>query len=368
DRNYPARALSRSIMSPEIRHTIDGRAFVRTPDAQFQNLPDFPYQPNYVDVDGLRMHYIDEGPKDGDVVLLLHGQPDWSYLYRKMIPIITAAGFRAIAPDMIGMGRSDKPTDIHTHTIYAHADWWLAFIQALQLNDITLFAQDWGGFTSLITVAHHPEYFKRVMISNSALNLMPEPVLNIPLNLNRDDYPVDPNATMRTFDDFLKHCQENGYIKEDMSDFFNGWMIYALTGPELRASDNIMRDFGGIKLTQDEARAYDAPFPEAIYMTGIRTLPSMASMLDVKASLAAWEALQRFTKPFLTVFGQFDLLVGSEKVQNTLIENIPGAKGLPHDRIAAGHFIQESQGAEMATRLIDFIANHSPLDQPEVAG
>jgi alpha-beta hydrolase superfamily lysophospholipase len=102
-------------MSPEIRHTIDGRAFVRTPDAQFQNLPDFPYQPNYVDVDGLRMHYIDEGPKDGAVVLLLHGQPDWSYLYRKMIPIITAAGFRAIAPDMIGMGRSDKPT-ISTHT------------------------------------------------------------------------------------------------------------------------------------------------------------------------------------------------------------------------------------------------------------
>ena len=244
----------------------------------------------------------------------------------------------------------------------------MALIQALQLNDITLFAQDWGGFTSLITVAHHPEYFKRVMISNSALNLMPEPVLNIPLNLNRDDYPVDPNATMRTFDDFLKHCQENGYVKEDMSDFFNGWMIYALTGPELRASDNIMRDFGGIKLTQDEARAYDAPFPEAIYMTGIRTLPSMASMLDVKASLAAWEALQHFTKPFLTVFGQFDLLVGSEKVQNTLIENIPGAKGLPHDRIAAGHFIQESQGAEMATRLIDFIANHSPLDDPEVAG
>ena len=103
-------------------------------------------------------------------------------------------------------------------------------------------------------------------------------------------------------------------------------------------------------------------------MTGIRTLPSMASMLDVEASLAAWEALQHFTKPFLTVFGQFDLLVGSEKVQDTLIENIPGAKGMPHDRIAAGHFIQESQGAEMATRLIDFIANHSPLDDPEVAG
>ena len=191
-------------MSAKLQYTTDGREFVRTPDEQFQNLPDFPYKPNYMEVDGLRMHYIDEGPKDGEVVLLLHGQPDWSYLYRKMIPIITAAGYRVIAPDMIGMGRSDKPTDIHTHTIYAHAGWWLKLIQALDLKDITLFGQDWGGFTSLLTVANHPEYFQRVMISNAALNLMPEPVLNIPLNINREDYPVDPDALTRTFDDFLK--------------------------------------------------------------------------------------------------------------------------------------------------------------------
>ena len=123
-------------MSAKLQYTTDGREFVRTPDEQFQNLPDFPYKPNYMEVDGLRMHYIDEGPKDGEAVLLLHGQPDWSYLYRKMIPIITAAGYRVIAPDMIGMGRSDKPTDIHTHTIYAHAGWWLKLIQALDLKDI----------------------------------------------------------------------------------------------------------------------------------------------------------------------------------------------------------------------------------------
>ena len=304
------------------------------------------------------MHYIDEGPKDGEVVLLLHGQPDWSYLYRKMIPIITAAGYRVIAPDMIGMGRSDKPTDIHTHSIYAHADWWLKLIQALDLNAITLFGQDWGGFTSLMTVANHPNYFQRVMISNAALNLMPEPVLNIPLGINREDYPVDQESEVRTFDDFLELCQAKGYIKEDMSDFFQGWMTYALTGPELRASDNIIRDFGGINLTPGEVRAFDAPFPEEIYMTGIRTLPSMASMLDVDASLAAWEALKKFNKPFLTVFGQFDMLVGSENVQNTLIDNIPGAKGLPHDRIPAGHFIQESEGEEVARRLVEFIATH----------
>ena len=196
------------------------------------------------------------------------------------------------------------------------------------------------------------------MVSNTALNLMPEPVLNIPLNINREEYPVDPDSTVRTFDDFLKVCQAKGHIKEDMSDFFQGWMTYALTGPELRASDNVRRDFGGIELTQDEIRAYDAPFPEEIYMTGIRTLPSMASMLDVDASMAAWEALKQFSKPFLTVFGEFDLLVGSRKIQNTLINNIAGAAGMDYDRMPAGHFIQESQGEALANRLVEFIANH----------
>ncbi|MGB0998372.1 MAG: haloalkane dehalogenase [Pseudomonadales bacterium] len=345
-------------MSAVIHTTADGRKFVRTPDEAFNNLPDFPYQPNYVEIDGLRMHYVDEGPREGQVVLLLHGQPDWSYLYRKMIPLLIEAGHRVIAPDMIGMGRSDKPINIHTHTIYAHAEWWKSMIDALALTDITLFAQDWGGFTSLMVAAQHPEYFRRVMISNSALWLMPEPILNVPQGINREHYPVDANAEVRTFDDFVAYCNAKGFIKTDMSDFFRTWMFYALTGPELKASDNLRQDFGGIELTDDEARAYDAPFPSEIYMTGIRTLPSMGSMIDAQKSLADWQALQTFDKPFLTVFGQFDMLVGSEKTQNTLIENVPGAAGLPHDRIPAGHFIQESQGPEMARRLIEFMATY----------
>ena len=340
-----------------VRQTPDGREFVRTPDECFSNLPDFPYEPHYLEVDGLRMHYVDEGPMDGDVVLLVHGQPDWSYLYRKMIPPIVAAGHRVIAPDMIGMGRSDKPTDIHTHTVYAHAAWWLEMIKKLELKDITLFGQDWGGFTSLEVVAHHPEYFRRVLISNSALFLMPEPILNVPQGINREDYPVDLDASIRTFGDFLGDCVAKGFIKEDMSEFFHAWMLYALTGPELKASDNLRRDFGEIELSDAEAAAYDAPFPDEIFMTGIRTLPSMGSMINTEASLAAWEKLKQFEKPFLTVFGEYDMLVGSKKTQNTLIDNIPGAKGLPHDRIPAGHFIQESQGEEMATRLIDFMAS-----------
>ena len=208
---------STSTTSATIHKTPNGREFVRTPDDCFKNLPDFPYAPNYVEVDGLRLHYIDEGPKNGQVVVLLHGQPDWSYLYRKMIPLLVDAGHRVIVPDMIGMGRSDKPTDIHTHTIYAHAAWWKEMIDTLELKDITLFAQDWGGFTSLLVVAHHPDYFRRVMISNSALTLMPEPILDVPLGINREDYPVDPEAKIRTFDDFAADCNARGYIKEDMS-------------------------------------------------------------------------------------------------------------------------------------------------------
>ena len=343
-------------MAHSILQTADGREFVRTPDECFSNLPDFPYEPNYVEVDGLRMHYVDEGRADGEVVLMLHGQPDWSYLYRKMIQPIVAAGHRVIAPDMIGMGRSDKPIDIHTHTIYAHANWWIELIEKLALQDITLFCQDWGGFTGLQVVAHHPEWFSRVLCSNTSLFLMPDPFLDVPQGIKREDYPVDPTSDIRTFADFAADCQAKGFMKEDMSDFFYAWMQYALTGPELKASDNIRRDFGGIEMTDAEADAYDAPFPDEIYMTGIRTLPSMGALIDETKSLAAWEALKKFDKPFLTIFGQFDMLVGSEKTQNTLIDNIPGAQGLAHDRIPAGHFIQESQGQEMARRLIDFIA------------
>ena len=338
-----------------VHRTADGREFVRTPDERFSDVPDFPYRPNYVDIDGLRMHVVDEGPRDGQVVLLLHGQPDWSFLYRKMIPLIVDAGHRVIAPDMIGMGRSDKPTDIHTHTVGAHAAWWEAMIDALDLSDITFFGQDWGGITGLMVVAEHPDRFRRVMVSNAGLFLMPDPILDVPQGIDREAYPVDPNAAIRTFDDFAADCAARGYIKEDMSEFFNAWMLYALTGPELRASDNIRRDFGGIELTDDEVRAYDAPFPDERFMTGIRTLPSMGSLIDTSRTLDAWDALKQFTKPFLTVFGEYDMLVGSESIQNTLIENVPGAAGLDHDRIPAGHFIQESQGPELARRLIDFM-------------
>ena len=339
-----------------ILSTEDGREFVRTPDECFKNLQDFDYEPHYVQVDGLRMHYVDEGPADGEVVLMLHGQPDWSYLYRKMIPLIVAAGHRVIVPDMIGMGRSDKPIDIHTHSIEAHAGWWRELIGALDLRDITLFCQDWGGCTGLQVMSFHPELFRRVLCSNSSLVLCPEPVLDVPQGINREDFPVDPDAKIRTFGDFVPDVAAKGLFKEDMSDLFEAWMHFALTAPDFTPSQNIAADWG-VELTSEEARAYDAPFPDEIFRVGIRTLPSMMGLIDRETNLAAWEALKKFDKPFLTVFGEYDALVGSKKIQNNLIENVPGAAGQAHDRIPAGHFIQESQGEAMAKRLVDFMGS-----------
>jgi haloalkane dehalogenase len=194
------------------------------------------------------------------------------------------------------------------------------------------------------------------MCSNTGLILMPEPVLDVPQGIRREDFPIDPDATLRTFADFAADCRARGLIQPDMSGFFDAWMHFALTAPDFRPSQNIRADFGGIELSDDEARAYDAPFPADIYRTGVRTLPSMASLVDREANLAAWEALKTFTAPFLTVFGEYDMLVGSPAVQQALVDNVPGARGQAHDRILAGHFIQESQGPELARRLLAFMA------------
>lgn len=330
----------------------NGQDFVRTPDACFEYLPGFPYAPNYVEVDGWRQHYVDEGPRDGWPVLLLHGQPDWSYLYRKMIPTIAKAGYRAIAPDMIGMGRSDKPLDIHLHTAEQHTDWLHEFIEELGLKNITLFCQDWGGAIGLLEVAEHPESFKSVLAANAVLMRIPDPIFNVTQGLDRDDFPVDDEATTRNFADFLKIA--GPLIGEDMSDFFEQWMRYALTMPDFMPSQNLVVD-AGVSLTPEEIAAYDAPFPDRIYKTGIRALPSMASLVDEERALSAWEKICTFDRPFLTLFGEFDIIIGHKRLQDRLIRNIPGAQGQPHDRLPGGHFIQESLGEEMGRRLVDFI-------------
>jgi pimeloyl-ACP methyl ester carboxylesterase len=336
----------------EIRATASGREYVRTADRHFQDLEGYPYAPSYADVDGLRVHYVDEGPREGAVVLMLHGQPTWSYLYRKMIDPVARAGYRVIAMDMIGMGRSDKPTDPNTHTIEQHTTWLVEFMDRLDLQDIALVCQDWGGVMGLRTVADFPERFSRVFAANAIPILMDLAPLSIPPLVDRSLYPVDPDAELRTWDDFIERAR--ALIGEDMSDFFAAWVKFALTAPDFMPSQNV--DTGGqTPLTAGEIAAYDAPFPSPIYRTGPRTLPSMAGSVDEARNARAWKALGRFERPFLTVFGKFDPLVGTKRHQEMLTSHIPGAHGQAHARIGAGHFIQENAGEELAQHLVEFL-------------
>lgn len=289
---------------------------LRTPDSQFENLPDYPFAPNYLEIgNGLRMHYVDEGPKDGQVVLMLHGEPSWSYLYRKMIPPVAQAGYRVIAPDLIGFGKSDKPSKISDYSYQQHMDWLNAFCDGLGLNNIILFCQDWGSLLGLRMVGEQPDRFARVMLSNGAL-------------------PTGEQA---------------------MPKAFLIWQAFANYSP-LFPIGKIIDSATVTDLPKDVIAAYNAPFPSRKYKAGARAFPLLvpSSVNDPAspANIKAAEGLAQFEKPFLTVFGKADPVLG--KADQPMQALVPGAKGQPHDRIYGGHFVQEDCGEELAQRLIDW--------------
>lgn len=294
--------------------------YLRTPDEQFANLPDYDFIANYVDVDGLRIHYVDEGPADGKVVLLLHGEPSWSYLYRHMIPPLRDAGLRAIAPDLIGFGKSDKPASQEAYSYAGHVAWMLDFLEQLELTDITLFCQDWGSLIGLRLVAEHTERFARVVLGNGGL-------------------PTGDEQFPRAF---------------------RIWRAFARFSPWFPIGRILQA--GTVKtLSSAEVAAYDAPFPSARYKAGARAFPRLVpTEPDDPASSAnrhAWASLAEFEKPFLTTFSDRDPITrGGDK---PFTERVPGASGRPHTRIRrAGHFLQEDQPAELAAILIRFVAEN----------
>ena len=343
-----------------IQSTASGREFVRTPEACFDGLEGYDFEPNYVEVDGLRVHYVDEGPANGEIVLMLHGQPTWSYLYRKMIGPVGEAGYRVIAPDLVGMGKSDKPVDPNSHTFEQQVSWVSELIDTLNLESISLVVQDWGSAIGLRLVGDRPAFFSRVFAANALATWMGSVPFTIPRLTDRSKYPLDPNARLRNWNDFLGEAVS--LIGEDMSDFFWAWVQFALTAPDFKPSQNV--DTGGsVRLTPGEKAAYDAPFPEDIYRTGPRTFPSMAADIDQERNAKAWDSLGHFQRPFLTVCGESDVLVGTRRFQNLLTGQIPGAKGQPHARIEAGHFIQENAGELLAQLLLDFLRANPLGDQ-----
>jgi len=291
---------------------------LRTPDDRFDALPGYPFEPHYADVggDGLRMHYVDEGPAAGDPVLMLHGEPSWSYLYRKMIPVVTGAGLRAIVPDLIGFGRSDKPSDREDYTYQRHVDWMHAFLGALDLRRATFVGQDWGGLIGLRLVAEDPDRFDRVVAANTGLPTGDRP----------------------------------------MTEAFYAWRKYSQETPEFPVG-RIVSGGCGTKLPDEVVAAYDAPFPDDTYKAGPRQFPLLvpASPDDpaAPANRKAWEALERYEKPFLTAFSDSDPITrGGEAVFQ---KRIPGARGRTHVTIeGGGHFLQEDKGEELAEVVVRF--------------
>ena len=296
---------------------------LRTPDNRFDSLPDYDFTPNYVGIDGMRMHYVDEGPKDAEPVLLLHGEPSWSYLYRHMIPPITAAGYRAIAPDLIGFGRSDKPTHQDDYSYARHVAWIRQFIEQLDLNSITLVCQDWGSLIGLRVAAENEQHFARIVLGNGG---------------------------MPTGD-------------QEMPRAFLIWRAFAQYSPWFPIG-RIIQSGTVTQLADDVVAAYDAPFPNSDYKAGARAFPKLVpARPDDPASPAnreAWDIFRNWHKPFLTSFSNRDPITrGGEKQWQSAV---PGAAGQAHTKIRnAGHFLQEDKGPEFAQVVIDLI-NATPAE------
>ena len=345
---------------PTIMTTADGVEFVRTPNERFDNLPDFPYEGRYVEIDGLRQGYVDEGPIDADPVLLLHGQPSWSYLYRKMIPVLAEGGQRVIAMDHLGMGRSDKPINIEDYSYLGHIDRLEQFIIALDLQNITLFCQDWGSLIGLHVAGMNPDWFARIVVGDGALPVLPEgeeliPPVRFP---NRIDY-----VSLSPFG-FIPEQQQPFFDEEGNpltdsagnADFFSTWAEYSMKAASFHPAE-VVEAITWFDLTPEEEAAYDAPFPCRKYLTGARVFPSLVREL-AGVNDEAWAGLMAYEKPFLTIWASNDPgNMGTQEAQDVLIDNIPGAAGQPHTRLPeASHFLQDDQGPEIARLMLEFIA------------
>ena len=300
---------------------------LRTPEERFTDLPDYPFEPNYAEIrDGeggtLRVHYLDEGPADAAPVLLVHGEPSWSYLYRHMVPILVNAGHRVVVPDLVGFGRSDKPTRQTDYSYARHVAWLSELVfDHLDLRDATFFGQDWGGLLGLRLVAAEPDRFTRVVIGNSGL----------------------PTGHGPASEAFLR------------------WQRFSQTTPVFPVGDLVGRACT-TELSAAVVAAYDAPFPDDTFKAGARIFPSFVPTNpddpETAPNQAAWRVLEAFQKPFLCAFSDSDPVTAGGDAP--FLAKVPGARGRQHPTIVgAGHFLQEDAGPELAAVIRDFISDTS---------
>ena len=297
---------------------------LRTPDERFARLPDFPYPPHYADVhtetgEAVRIAWVEAGPSDGEPVLLLHGEPTWSFLWHKVIPVLAGAGLRAIAVDLVGFGRSDKPADVADYSYAAHVAWMSEVVfGVLDLRDATFFGQDWGGLIGLRLVAAQPERFARVVIGNTGL----------------------PTG--------------DGHL----TDAFFAWQQFAADAPSLPIGQII--NFGTTTdLAAEVIAAYDAPYPDDDYKAGARVFPKLVPSTpddpEHAANVAAWAVLEQYDRPFLCAFSDRDPITGGGDAE--FLRRVPGTQGQAHVTIeGGGHFLQEDRGPELGRVIAEFIA------------
>jgi len=317
-------------IAPIAGATFRNVVILRTPDARFDDLEGWPYEPHYVEVgEGLRMHFVDEGPADGATVLLAHGEPTWGYLYRKMIPGLVAGGCRVVVPDLIGFGRSDKPAARSDYTYVRHVDWTREFLDAIGLVDIILFGQDWGGLLFLVHVGRQPDRFRAVVAANTGL---PDPAI----------------VETRT-------AEEIAAVRGP----FLAWFQWSQERERLLPSEVVGGDCPlnqtGHTLTRGEAAAYDAPFPDESYCAGARQFPLLVPLdtTDPPAGMlrAAWKGLDSYDRPFVTAFAdQEDITRGFEA---GLQQRVPGAAGQQHITVPnSGHFLQEHAPDQLVETIL----------------
>ena len=349
---------------------------LRTPDSRFAGLEDYPFAPNYTTIQTeqgaeLRIHHLDEGPQGGPVVLCMHGQPVWSYLYRKMIPLLVKEGVRVIAPDLPGYGKSDKPAVLEDYSYQRQVDWMGAWLVANDFRNLTFFGQDWGGLIGLRVIADHPERFDRVVISNTGLPYNPD----LPAEQAQAVKDFRANAKTPSLREMAAALQKG--MAEDGPGAFAHWQKFCWETEDMPVgymmSNTLERlpawrqglpfllhriGFAPLRSSTALGKAYEAPFPNPSYKMAIRAMPSQVPTLpddpSLEAQARAWAFYDGFEKPFLCAFADDDPVTQGGDAQ--FKARVPGAQGMPHRTISGGgHFIQENKPAECVQAILDLL-------------
>lgn len=336
---FAAACLSLSLATPAAAEEVSPGVF-RTPDSRFENLKDYPFAPNYMDIQGLRIHYLDEGPAEAAPILLLHGEPTWSYLFRKMIPVLTAAGHRVIVPDMAGFGKSDKPASIDDYSYPFHIDTMTELVRRLNLQEATFFGQDWGGLVGLRVVGEMPDRFARVVVSNTGL-------------VAATGFRAWLFQTLWK----LRVWWQGPTTIEEMREDFSKWVAYSYHNEDIDVGA-IMRLMG--QLDEREIQAYEAPYPDSRYKAGPQIFPYLIPS-QLQENEVVWrEVFEKWDKPFLVAFTDEDPVTSRTPLEQQFMERIPNPTRVTIKGV--GHFVQEEVGPELAELIDDFITGRPVSD------